>query len=280
MKLFHTATELTTWVKAKKKKGLSIGFCPTMGALHQGHLSLIQQSQKENDLSICSIFVNPTQFDNPTDLEKYPNTLDQDITLLESINCDTLYLPTVLDLYPGGTHSSTFDFNGLDQVMEGAFRDNHFNGVGTVVNRLFRISQPNKAYFGEKDFQQLQIIRKLVDLESLPIEIIGVAIHREADGLAMSSRNLRLSKAQRNAAPFIYKSLKKAKEMAQELDFETIKKSIKKDFSNSELKLEYFTICEEHRLIESKQREEGKKYRAFIAAYAGKIRLIDNLQIH
>ncbi|TDL99696.1 MAG: pantoate--beta-alanine ligase [Flavobacteriaceae bacterium] len=279
MKIFQQANQMLPYILEQKKNGKKIGFVPTMGALHKGHLSLIEASQKENDLTVCSIFVNPTQFNNPEDLEKYPRNDKEDIEKLEAIGCDILYLPTAEDVYPGGMHSSEFDFGGIENQMEGECRPGHFNGVATVVNRLFRVTSPDAAYFGEKDYQQLAIVRKLMEIENFGFKLVGIPTFREKDGLAMSSRNVRLSPEFRAEAPKIYQFLLKAKDLCQNQDFKTVQKTIQEDFSKTELQLEYFKICDQNTLVEATSREEGKNYRAFVAVFAGKIRLIDNLQI-
>ena len=280
MKIFRFASELQVELKREKKENHLIGFVPTMGALHDGHLSLIQRANRENDLSVCSIFVNPTQFDNPKDLEHYPKTLEEDINLLESVGCDYLYVPNAKDVYPNGLISKHFDFGGIENQMEGKFRRGHFDGVGTVVSRLFECCIPDKAYFGEKDFQQLQIIKKLTLLEHLNIEIIGCPIFREKDGLAMSSRNQRLSISQRNAAPRIYEILKEAKTLSKSMDLQQVSSWVSEQFKKeTELALEYFSIAREDKLEEVSSLSKSVKCRAFIAVNAGKIRLIDNLPL-
>ena len=208
MRVFETILSLQKEITSLKKNN-SIGFVPTMGALHKGHLSLIKQAKLENNIVVVSIFVNPTQFDNKADLDKYPSTLENDLKLLKKVHCDLVFVPSVKEIYSEYIQSESFNFGGIENEMEGKFRDGHFNGVGTIVKRLFTIVKPNNAYFGEKDFQQLQIIKKLVEIEKLPIEIIGCKIFRENDGLAMSSRNTRLEPAYRDVAPFIFKTLKK-----------------------------------------------------------------------
>jgi len=280
MKIFRFASELQVELKREKKENHLIGFVPTMGALHDGHLSLIQRANRENDLSVCSIFVNPTQFDNPKDLEHYPKTLEEDLKLLESVGCDYLYVPNAKDVYPNGLISKHFDFGGIENQMEGKFRRGHFDGVGTVVSRLFECCIPDKAYFGEKDFQQLQIIKKLTLLEHLNIEIIGCPIFREKDGLAMSSRNQRLSISQRNAAPRIYEILKEAKTLSKSMDLQQVSSWVSEQFKKeTELALEYFSIAREDKLEEVSSLSKSVKSRAFIAVNAGKIRLIDNLPL-
>ena len=223
MEIFDEIQLLKTKLTELKGQGKSIGFVPTMGALHQGHLSLIEKSNLENDYTVCSIFVNPIQFNNPNDLEKYPRNLDGDIEMLNAQLCDFIFAPTVTEMYPKYLPKEEFYFGYLEEVMEGKFRPGHFYGVAVVVKRLFDIVEPNKAYFGIKDFQQLTIIRELVRYSQLPIEIVACPIIREADGLAMSSRNVRLSKEQRQAAPFIYQTLLKVKKKATELPIEELK---------------------------------------------------------
>jgi len=262
------------------KKGTSIGFVPTMGALHKGHLSLIKQAKKENDIVVVSIFVNPTQFNKQEDLINYPKTIDTDLSLLKSVYCDLVFTPTAEEIYSNNIQSQVFDFDGLEQQMEGKFRDGHFNGVGTIVKRLFQIVTPNKAYFGEKDFQQLQIIRKLVQKNQMPVKIIGCDIYRENDGLAMSSRNSRLLEEHRNASPFIYQTLKKAKIKFGTISAPEVIKWVENEFKNQPLlELEYFEIADEATLQSIKNKESKQKYRAFIAVFAGEIRLIDNISL-
>jgi pantoate--beta-alanine ligase len=280
MKIFRFASELQAELKRKKEENHLIGFVPTMGALHDGHLSLIQRANRENDLSVCSIFVNPTQFDNPKDLEHYPKSLENDIALLESVDCNYLYAPNAKDVYPRGLISKSFDFGGIERQMEGKFRKGHFDGVATVVSRLFECCSPDRAYFGEKDFQQLQIIRKLVQIEDLNIEIIGCPIFREKDGLAMSSRNRRLSISQRNAAPRIFEILQQMKSFSKTKSLEEIVFWVEDQFKKEEeLSLEYFNIAQENNLEEVSSLSSTNKSRAFIAVNAGNIRLIDNLSI-
>lgn len=279
MKIFYKKTVLKEYL-VQVGEGKSIGFIPTMGALHQGHLSLIKKATEKNDISVVSIFVNPTQFDNKDDLEKYPKTLENDIKLLESVNCNVLYVPTADDVYDQNIQSEEFDFDGLEHQMEGKFRKGHFNGVGTVVKTLFEIVKPNNAYFGKKDFQQLQIIKKLVEKYQLSVKIIGCPIFREKDGLAMSSRNTRLTKEHRKEAPFIYKTLKKAKKRFKDNSPQEVIAWVEKKFEKNDLLvLEYFTIADEDTLTTSEKKEKDRKYRGFIAVYADEIRLIDNIRL-
>ena len=278
MKVVTSIEETSSIITSLKSKNKNIGLVPTMGALHKGHLSLVKESIENNDITWASIFVNPTQFDKKEDLINYPVTLDQDLKLLEITGCDFVFIPNANEIYQNNVSSEVFSFDGLENEMEGKHRANHFDGVGTIVKKLFQIIQPNNAYFGEKDFQQLQIIKKLVEKTRLPINIIGCKIHREKDGLAMSSRNLRLTEPQRKSASFIYKTLTEAKEKSSTSSFSEIDNWVEQKFHNHpELKLEYFEIAEETTLKTTSNRDSQKKYRAFIAVFAGKIRLIDNI---
>ena len=262
------------------KKATTIGFVPTMGALHQGHLSLIERAKKENDIVVVSIFVNPTQFDKQEDLINYPKTIDKDLSLLRAVFCDIVFAPSANEIYANNIASQVFNFDGLEHQMEGKFRDGHFNGVGTIVKRLFEIVKPTKAYFGEKDFQQLQIIRNMVKNHQIPVKIVACDIYREDDGLAMSSRNARLTKAHREAAPFIYKTLKEAKIKFGTKNALDVITWVENEFKNQPLlDLEYFEIADEETLLTIKNKNPKQKYRAFIAVFAGKIRLIDNISL-
>ncbi len=260
--------------------GLSIGLVPTMGALHQGHLTLVNEALEKNDKVVVSVFVNPTQFDNKEDLKKYPRTLEADVTLLKTVSKDSIvvYAPTVGDVYGDDVASQSFSFEGLEHEMEGAFRQGHFDGVGTIVKRLLENVKPDHAYFGEKDFQQLQIVKKLVALQNMPVEIVGCKIHRAKDGLAMSSRNARLTPEHRKAATFIYKILKTAKKKFGTKSAKNITEWVQEQFQlHPLLELEYFIIADTETLKPLKRKSTHKTYRAFIAVYAGDIRLIDNI---
>jgi pantoate--beta-alanine ligase len=281
MKIFKQKNELKTYLQDLKARKNTIGFVPTMGALHKGHLSLISQAKKINDIIVVSIFVNPTQFDNTEDLKKYPKTFENDAKLLESVSCDVLFYPSVEEIYDKNIVADTFDFDGLEYQMEGKFRNGHFNGVGTIVKTLFEIVAPHRAYFGQKDFQQLQIIKKMVKKHRINIKIKGCAIFREDDGLAMSSRNIRLTEKQREAAPFIYQTLKQARKKFGLENAGTVTAWVENQFKNHPLfKLEYFAIADEKTLETIKHKESGKKYRAFIAIFAGDVRLIDNIRLN
>lgn len=280
MKIFKTIESLQTGLSLIDTN-MSLGFVPTMGALHQGHLSIVKKAKKENDFVVVSIFINPTQFDKADDLKAYPKTIDNDLELLKDVHCDFVFIPDVEDIYPENVKSSNFDFDDLDKVMEGAFRDGHFDGVGTVVKRLFEIIEPTKAYFGEKDFQQLQIIKKMVEKDHMAVQIVPCEIYREKDGLAMSSRNTRLSEEQRKEAPLIQQTLLKCKSIYAERKISNIKKMVEDTFKDNDiLDLEYFEIADVQTLLSTNDKLPNIKYRAFIAVFAGKIRLIDNIALN
>ncbi len=283
MLIFDKKDHLIAHLRAFLETEKTIGFVPTMGALHQGHLSLLQQSLDNNEVTVCSIFVNPTQFNNPDDLKKYPRTLDNDVEKIKTVsNTIIVYAPAVDDIYEGVTTSKSYDYDGLENQMEGKHRPGHFNGVGTIVKMLFEIVKPTNAYFGEKDFQQLQIVKKLVEKHKIPVKIIGCPILRESNGLAMSSRNERLTPDEKERAKIIYESLLVAKKAFNEkgipLDsiFGRISKSFKK---NQDFKLEYLEIADEVTLLPCLKRSYKKKFRAFIAVFIRDIRLIDTISL-
>jgi len=281
MEVLKNKKTLQDFIERQKEMGKKIGFAPTMGALHNGHLSLYEAARKENDLVISSIFVNPTQFNNAEDLEKYPRDTDRDISILENSGLvDAVYLPQVEDIYPEKTESQHYDYDGLENEMEGKSRPGHFDGVGTVVEELFRQVKPNNAYFGEKDFQQLAIIRKMVEKKQLPIKIIGVSIYRADNGLALSSRNQRLAEGRKGDAKIIFETLIKVKEWFKNISVSEIKEKINEIFSNQEnMELEYFLIADESTLKEINQKENENSYRAFIVVNVDGVRLIDNMHL-
>ncbi|WP_103069289.1 pantoate--beta-alanine ligase [Aquimarina sediminis] len=264
------------------KKGETIGFVPTMGALHQGHLALIERALKENQKVIVSIFVNPTQFNTSEDLVNYPRTLDSDIKLLSKLSEEIIvFAPTPKEVYGDQISSISYDFKGLENEMEGKFRPGHFDGVGTVLYHFFNIITPNKAYFGEKDFQQLQIVKKLIEIEKMSVQIIGCPIYREESGLALSSRNKRLNQKQLDESPLIYSILKQVKKDFGTKSVTTLNKWVSEQFkANDELTLEYFEIAKASDLKSIKRKQKDTKYRAFIAVFAGEIRLIDNIALN
>ncbi len=282
MHIFYGKAPLIAHLNSSQFIDSTIGFVPTMGALHDGHLALMERSIRENEHTVVSIFVNPTQFNNPEDLAKYPRTLEEDVRKITALNPEVIvYAPSVDDIYDGKPVSQSFDFDGLENQMEGKFRPGHFDGVGTIVKRLFEIVTPTHAYFGEKDFQQLQIVKKLVTKNQLPVTIVGCPIYREANQLAMSSRNERLSADERNQASIIYQTLLQAKVLFQNETIESAIQLVQQTFENHPLfDLEYFVIADEETLSSSNTKEENKKYRAFIAVFVNNIRLIDTISLN
>jgi pantoate--beta-alanine ligase len=280
MNIFTKKNELKTYLNSLSKSK-KIGFVPTMGALHQGHLSLLSESLKNNDLTVLSIFVNPTQFNNSEDLEKYPRTLEKDIDLVKKLSKDILiFSPSIEEIYEGNTTSNSYHYDGLENQMEGKQRPGHFDGVGTILTKLFTIIQPYQAYFGEKDFQQLQIVKKLVKNYNIPVIINGCPIHRETNGLAMSSRNERLSKEAREEAAIIFKILNEARIFFQNHSSTETITLVENEFSkHSNFKLEYFEIADEETLLPCITKEVNKAYRGFIAVFIEDIRLIDNISM-
>ncbi|MDE5610859.1 MAG: pantoate--beta-alanine ligase [Odoribacter sp.] len=277
MQVFNTKNELANRIAGLKKEGKVIGFVPTMGALHEGHLSLVKASKKNSDITVVSIFVNPTQFNDPEDLKRYPRTLEQDIRLLETVDCDIVFAPSVEEIYPE-PDTRKFDFGYLESVMEGAKRPGHFNGVGQVVSRLFDIVSPDKAFFGMKDFQQVAIIKYMVKQLKYNIEIIPCPIVREESGLAKSSRNTLLDEEHKKNAPHIYATLKKARTLVPAMEVKEMKKWIADEINrNPFLETEYVEIVDDTTLkVTENWAEPGTKV-ACVAVYAGKIRLIDNI---
>ena len=280
MQIFYDKNSFSQYIKSQKDQSKIIGFAPTMGALHAGHISLYAEARKENDIIISSIFVNPTQFNNPEDLEKYPRTVEDDIRKLEDSKLvDAVYVPNVEDIYPNGMQRKHYDFGGIENEMEGAARPGHFDGVGTVVEELFLQVQPDNAYFGEKDFQQLKIIEKLVEVLDLKIKIHGVKIHREENGLAMSSRNMRLSDIEKETSALIYKTLQKVNDWFRVISIPEIKRRVEEIFDNENMDLEYFLIADEQTLKEVDFFSQDKHFRAFIVVNVGNVILIENLHL-
>lgn len=282
MRVFQSKKELRKVLREWKLKGHSIGLVPTMGALHEGHLSLVKKALSENDFVVVSIFINPTQFDNLEDLDKYPSNLKKDIALLISVSEEVVvFTPSQNEIYNGDVTPKSFNFNGLEKVMEGEFRTGHFDGVATIVELLFNAVEPTRAYFGEKDFQQLQIIRKLVEQANLDLEIVPCPIEREPNGLARSSRNERLSQPTRKVAGFIYKILLSAKNKFGTENAKEVKEWVSRQFNENPLfQLEYFEITDVDTLTPITKIQKNRKYRAFVAVYAEGIRLIDNIALN
>lgn len=280
MKVLHYIAEVHDFVKSVRNQGLKIGFVPTMGALHDGHISLIKRAKNENDIVIASIFVNPIQFNNPADLEKYPRTPEMDIKKLEEASCDVAFMPSVEEMYPEKDETK-YDFGDLERVMEGACRPGHFNGVGVVVRKLFEIVTPDRAYFGEKDFQQLAIIKKMVKDLGLDVEIVPCPIVRESDGLAMSSRNVRLNAEERAIAPNIYAVLNDASSKKNIMSPEEMKKyALSKYADIQEFEVEYVEITDEINLASLNDWNDSEHARIFVALQLGPVRLIDNVRIY
>lgn len=282
MPVFYGKATLKDYLESSITNNSKIGLVPTMGALHQGHLSLMQKSMSENENTVVSIFVNPTQFNNPEDLAKYPRTLEDDINKINALSPEIIiYGPNTEDIYDGIPVSQFFDFDGLENQMEGKFRPGHFNGVGTIVKRLFEIIMPTNAYFGEKDFQQLQIIRKMVSKYKLKTNVIGCQIYREPNNLAMSSRNALLSEDEKSEASVIYKTLMEAKAKFETNSAAETQKWVEESFEkNAAFKLEYFQIADEETLLPCLIKNENEKYRAFIAVFVNNIRLVDTLSFN
>lgn len=278
MLIFTKISELRDFLAYERKKGRKIGFVPTMGALHAGHLSLIEIAAKQCDLVLASIFVNPTQFNDKKDLERYPRTVEADENLLRSVPCDAVFIPSVKEMYPEEENVS-FDFGELEKVLEGKYRPGHFNGVAQVVRKFLLITEPDKAFFGMKDMQQLMIIQALVRQMKIKTEIVACPTLREADGLAMSSRNKLLNTEERKAAVLLSQFLQEAKQSYRNgVSPMEIKKMVEKALSsNSIYKPDYFAICERQNLKETDSFEKDREYIALIACFVGKIRLIDNL---
>ncbi|HBG71682.1 MAG: pantoate--beta-alanine ligase [Bacteroidetes bacterium GWF2_43_63] len=278
MNIFRTIKEYKDWRNGLTDK-TTIGFVPTMGFLHQGHISLVSASLKENDETVVSIFVNPTQFNNPEDLVKYPRNEARDLAMLEKAGATAVFIPTVEEMYPEPV-TRTFTFTGIDDVMEGAKRPGHFNGVAMVVSALFSIVGPNISYFGMKDYQQLLIIRKLAENDFPLINIKGMPIVREDDGLAMSSRNSRLSEEEREMAPLIYEVLKRSKQLIQEFQPDEVCRHCERMLAGSGMiEPEYFIIADAQTLQPLQKKEDAKHAMAFVAAWLGKVRLIDNFEL-
>lgn len=279
MQIKNTQEQVREQVKLWRAQGLNIGFVPTMGALHHGHLRLVKQAQAENDKVAVSVFVNPVQFNNPDDLKTYPRILEADIALLERVGCDMVFAPTAEEMYPEGEEPKLYDLGGLDKVMEGAFRPGHFQGVVLVVDKLLRMFMPHKAYFGKKDYQQLAIIKYMVQQKGLPVEIVPVPIVREADGLAMSSRNRRLLEEHRAIAPSLHKSLQW---IASQKAVQTVKVLESKASAFLEVqgfKVDYVSIVDRNTLQVLDPGSKAAGAVVCLAAYLGDVRLIDNMEI-
>ncbi len=280
MKVINKTSDLQAIIEQFKNDGKSIGLVPTMGALHKGHLSLVKNSISNNDITVVSIFVNPTQFNNPNDLASYPRTVDKDLELLQTIGCDVVFAPEADDIYSKSETDSRFefDFEGLDKVMEGKFRPGHFNGVVQIVSKLFDLVHPDRAYFGEKDFQQLAIIRLMTRIYNLPIEIVPCPIVREDSGLALSSRNSLLKDNEKQVASHIYAVLNESRQFVPQTEVEELKQcAIAAIEQKPELKVEYFDIVDGHTLKSIGKWDESDYVVGCITVFCGNVRLIDNI---
>jgi pantoate--beta-alanine ligase len=278
MEILKTVLAISSAIDALKSKGKTVGFVPTMGALHKGHISLVNYAKADNDYVVVSIFVNPTQFNDKNDLKNYPRTFGSDAEKLKNAGVDIIFAPTEQEMYPE-PDTRVFNFSELDKVMEGKHRPGHFNGVAQVVSKLFDAVMPNKAYFGEKDFQQLSIIKQLVKQQNYNIEIVPCPIIREPDGLAMSSRNILLSPAQRENAAIISKTLFESVKLANTLSIVELKNWVCKTINdNAELEVEYFEIVDDTYLQSIKTWEENNKKVGCVAVKVGRVRLIDNIK--
>ena len=276
MKLVKTVKELQENLKLLCIRG-AVGFVPTMGALHKGHISLVENAANENNVVIVSIFVNPTQFNNPEDLKRYPRNLENDLNMLKNVGCDLVFAPSVAEMYPVPDNRK-FQFGALETVMEGKYRPGHFNGVAQVVSKLFDMVKPDKAYFGLKDFQQLAIVKSMVKQLNMPVEIVPCPIIREKSGLAMSSRNELLSAEERENASIISETIFMAKELAGQKSVKELVKWVTERINkNPFLNVEYFEIVDDTNLQPIKNWEDENIKVGCIAVYCGKVRLIDNI---
>ena len=280
MIIIKTVSELEAYVGRERNNGRSIGLVPTMGALHAGHLSLVERAVKENDDVIVSVFVNPTQFNNPTDLATYPRTEEEDCRLLAKAGVSVAFVPTVEEMYPSGAvRVKEFRLGTAAEVMEGKFRPGHFQGVAQIVCRLFELCRPTRAYFGEKDFQQIAVIRNMVESEGIDVDIVSCPIKRADDGLALSSRNALLTPEQRAIAPEIYKALKVGVEYSKDHGVkETHDKVVALVDANDGLQTEYFEIVDARTLLPVEEWEESPEVVGCITVFCGKVRLIDNIK--
>ena len=276
MTIIHQPAALAEFLHNQKVKGLTIGFVPTMGALHKGHLNLIAVSAERCDITVCSIFVNPTQFNNRDDFQKYPNRLESDIKMLANSGTNVLFLPPAEAIYPSGTqHLEHYDLGVLETLLEGKYRPGHFQGVCQVMSRLLRAVQPHYLFMGQKDYQQCMVVKKLIEIIGIPTELVACPTVREPDGLAMSSRNLRLSPEQRITAGQIYKTLLYIRNNTSSLKIEELKKNAQLQLEEKGFKVDYVEIVD----TETLQAPKNEKPVALIAAFLGEIRLIDNMTV-
>ena len=277
MRVVKTISELKSLISGYKQENKTVGLVPTMGALHAGHKSLVDRARKENDIVVVSVFVNPTQFNNKQDLATYPRTDERDCALLEAAGCDVVFMPAVEEVYPEPDNRQ-FDLGAVAEVMEGAHRPGHFNGVAQSVSKLFGFVEPDRAYFGEKDFQQIAVIRKMVQLEGFKLQIVACPIKREDDGLALSSRNVRLTAEQRQLAPNIYRVLKESCNFAKSHTVAETEKFVV-DSLNAlpQMEVEYYSIVDALTMQPVSDWADADSITGCITVYCGEVRLIDNI---
>lgn len=278
MKIIRTLYDMTEYRARQRDRGATVGFVPTMGALHEGHLSLVKQAVKENTVTVVSVFVNPIQFNNPEDFEKYPRTEEEDFKLLAASGVDAVFAPSAEEMYNEDPHQKKYELGKVAEVMEGKYRPGHFQGVAKVLDVLFRLVDPHRAYFGEKDFQQISVVRNLVKAEGLKLEIVACPIKRASDGLALSSRNERLSLEQRKLAPEIYNTLKYSVEYSRDHSVRATHDTVVEHLDSIPgMKVEYFDIVDARTLMPIEEWEESDWIVGCITVYCGEIRLIDNI---
>lgn len=277
MRVVKTISELKSLISGYKQENKTVGLVPTMGALHAGHKSLVDRARKENDIVVVSVFVNPTQFNNKQDLATYPRTEERDCALLEAAGCDVVFMPAVEEVYPEPDNRQ-FDLGAVAEVMEGAHRPGHFNGVAQIVSKLFGFVEPDRAYFGEKDFQQIAVIRKMVQLEGFKLQIVACPIKREDDGLALSSRNVRLTAEQRQLAPNIYRVLKESCNFAKSHTVAETEKFVVDSFNAlPQMEVEYYSIVDALTMQPVSDWADADSITGCITVYCGEVRLIDNI---
>ncbi len=277
MHIFTAVGPLKAYLKHHRSAQSSIGLIPTMGALHQGHLSLVEASKRDNDITVCSIYINPTQFNNRADLEKYPRTFEKDIQMLREANCDVMFRPDDSEMYPEVSQIN-IDFGSLDKILEGEFRPGHFSGVALIVSKLFNIVHPDRAYFGQKDFQQLRIISRLIDELKFDVKLMSVPIIRESDGLAMSSRNMRLTAEERRRSVCLFENLKQTcAAILRGESFSNLKEEVSKRCIQNNVRLEYLALADTKNLTLLQSVKDPDQTILLIAAYVGDVRLIDNM---
>ena len=278
MKIFTHTSTISAWIETQRKAGKTVGFIPTMGALHDGHISLVKASNQKNDITVCSLFVNPSQFNDSEDLQKYPRNHDVDMAMLSEVGCEVTFLPSVMEVYPPGLNTKVdLELGDLERRLEGVFRPGHFDGMMEVVHRLVQIVQPHRLYMGQKDYQQQAIIRYMIEALGMDVELVVCPIVREADGLAMSSRNTLLTPDYRSKAPVIQKTLSAIVDKKGKDSIAKLKEWGLNQVSNAGLKPEYIDVCDQKTLKSIQNWEDADQLVVLAAAWAGDVRLIDNV---